>query len=143
MPNYNETQISGDTRRRAYRIEIDNHEGKIPVVTIATQDRINLLNGSREYISRGVIFAQFDQRGLEESFPLVNIETGESMGASMSGLDLMAAVQSWVLHQMVKSDPPAKTEPDPEPEPEPEPDPEPVPEPEPDPEPDPEPPIQP
>lgn len=110
MPNYAETTTPGEMRRRAHHIEIDNPEGGVPVVAIFEQDRINLADGSREYVSRGTVFAHFDAAGLVEEFPLVDIATGAPLGPVMTGAQLMVAVQSWVLHRMLKRDAPAPAE---------------------------------
>jgi len=107
MPNYAETTAPGAVRRRAHRIEIDNPDGGVPAVMLYEQDRINLADGSREYVPRGALVAHFDADGLVEEFPLVDIATGAPLGPVMTGVQLMVAVQSWVLHQMMKRDAPA------------------------------------
>lgn len=117
MPNYTETSTPGDTRRRTYYLEIRNPEASFPEAQLQTQDRINLLSGEREYVHRDTFIARFDAEGLAESFDLVNVDTGEPLGQSMTGLQLMVAVQSWALKQMLKRD--AALAPAPEPEPEP------------------------
>lgn len=117
MPNYTETTVPGDTRRRAHQLTVINPEDGVPVVQLQTQDRINLLSGEREYVNRDAFTAHFDAEGLAESFDLVNVDTGEPLGQSMTGLQLMVAVQSWTLKQMLKRD--AALAPAPEPEPEP------------------------
>ena len=114
MPNYSETLVPGETRRRAHYLSINNVEGQSPAVTITTQDRINLANGEREYVTRDQFVALFDEDGLGEVFQLINIENGQPLSQSMTGLQLMVAVQSWVLHQMMKRD--AALAPAPEPE---------------------------
>ena len=118
MPNYTETTAPGDTRRRAYHLEIRNPDAGFPEVQLQlqTQDRINLLSGEREYVHRDTFISRFDAEGLAESFDLVNVDTGEPLGQSMTGLQLMVAVQSWTLKQMLKRD--AALAPAPEPEPE-------------------------
>ena len=115
MPNYTETSTPGDTRRRVYHLEIRNPDAGFPEVQLQTQDRINLLSGEREYVHRDTFIARFDADGLAESFDLVNVDTGEPLGQSMTGLQLMVAVQSWTLKQMLKRD--AALAPVPEPEP--------------------------
>lgn len=119
MPNYTETTAPGDTRRRVYHLEIRNPDAGFPEVQLQTQDRINLLSGEREHVHRDTFIARFDADGLAESFDLVNVDTGEPLGQSMTGLQLMVAVQSWTLKQMIKRD--AALAPAPEPEPVPEP----------------------
>lgn len=113
MPNYLETTVPGETRRRAHQLMINNQEGTVPTVVINTQDRINLVGGAHEYVSRPSILAVFDEVGLTETLPLINADTGAPLGGEMSGLELMVAVQSWVLFKMMQSDTPA---PAPEPE---------------------------
>lgn len=117
MPNYTETTVPGDTRRRVYHLEIRNPDAGFPEVQLQTQDRINLLDGGREYVNRDTFISRFDADGLAESFDLVNVDTGAPLGQSMTGLQLMVAVQSWTLKQMLKRD--AALAPAPEPEPEP------------------------
>lgn len=104
MPNYLETSVPGETRRRAHRLDIQNWDEAVPTVNIHMQDRINLATGGRVYVDVPGTFARFDAEGLAETFPLVNIDTGEPLGATMSGLELMVAVQSWTLMQMQKAD---------------------------------------
>lgn len=107
MPNYLETTVPGETRRRAHRIIIYNQDGTTPKVLISTEDRINLVGGASEYVERDAVAAEFDPVVLSESFPLVSIATGEPLGASMTGLELMVGVQSWVLYKMIQNDTPA------------------------------------
>ena len=104
MPNYAETTAPGETRRRAHRLIIRSVEGEPPEVLINTQDRINLADGSREFVERGAIAARFDAVGQAFEFPLVDIDTGQSLGRTMTGAELMVAVQSWVLAQMMAAD---------------------------------------
>ena len=37
MPNYSETSVPGETRRRAHRLDIQNWDGTIPQVLIYMQ----------------------------------------------------------------------------------------------------------
>ena len=98
MPNYKQNSITGEVYQRANQIVIDNPLGGIPRISFLEQEVITLSDGrvmQNNVPGCGINFTA------EETFPLVNPLTDESLGANVSHLDLQVMLYS--LYKFLRS----------------------------------------
>ena len=91
MPsNYQESQVSGTTWRRARRVVIDNPFQGQPQVIFA-EEKIAMLDGEVIKSALGTLTLDFDP---EKTIDLLNPQTGEPVGASMNYGEIYAIIFS-------------------------------------------------
>ena len=116
MSNYQETQISGTSHKRAHQIIIHNTYGINPIV----QFREEVIAQVGEQQFREDAGAMSISPDMEKVVPILNPLTGEATGQSMTMGEGYAFIYSAYIQAALERDA-AQAEPEPDPEPEPEP----------------------
>lgn len=100
MANYKESAVAGTKWQRASRVVIDNPYGGTPGVLLVEQQAMQL--GDEVVIKDiGNLAATFDPAA---EIPLVNPETGESLGQVMTHQQLYVALHSLYIQLAAERD---------------------------------------
>ena len=90
MPNYNENDISGTEWQRCFSVNINNTYSKIPEITFQ-EEKIYNLNVGRINNPIGYCTKQYNAT---ESFPILDLDTNQETGQTMTHAFLYQALYS-------------------------------------------------
>lgn len=100
MPNYRETAASGTQWQRCAAIVITNPYGGTPSIRM-DEETIAMMGGEKFIKSVGCIESQFNPA---EIIPLINPETGEALGQTMTFMEMYVALHSLYLAKATARD---------------------------------------
>ncbi len=100
MSNYNESNVSGQSWNRCFKIEVDNPYDKPPTCKMFEEEIIVVGDKSVSTISR--IFSP--EINMSDTIALINPITGEPIGASITHQDLYVALFSLYINTAVAQD---------------------------------------
>ena len=97
MANYQETSVAGTSYVRCNKIDVDNKD-LFKMITFYEEQVINLNDG--ETVRRNIdkVSSPFSAENANTSFPILNPETGESVGATATYQDVYVTLYSLYLH---------------------------------------------
>lgn len=119
MADYKETEVAGTSWQRFSRVVIENPRNGAPSVLCVEQRVTNLGEDQPEIIQDiGNLGFPFDPAAV---IPVVNPETMEPTGETITGMDIYVGIYSYVMMMAAARDAalqptPAPTEPPPQPE---------------------------
>ena len=96
MPDYKETQVTGKSWRRCYRVVMENPLGGNPAVNYAQEDVVQLDGGEHIRRDAGLLTATLQRGTAGKTFPLVDVVTDEVIG-EMTEAAYFAAARSHLL----------------------------------------------
>lgn len=96
MPDYQETQVTGKSWRRCYRVVAENPLGGTPAINYAQEDVVQLEGGEHIRRDAGLLVASLKPGTAGRTFPLLNPATGEQVG-TMTEAELFASLHSHFL----------------------------------------------
>lgn len=102
MPNYKQSDISGQSWQRAVRVVVENPSEGTPAITFI-EERIINLPGQKITQSAGNVSEPFTPENAMEQFNLLNPETGVVIGAA-AYQDVYVMLHSLYLHIAAKRD---------------------------------------
>lgn len=100
MPDYRESSVSGTQWQRCHAVHIQNPHGAVPRVTLR-EEQITLLSGEKFVKDMGQIDFPFDPNA---SITLLNPETGEPLGATMTMGQMYVALWSLYMQKAAERD---------------------------------------
>ena len=102
MANYKNTNVPGESRRRAYKISIynpadtDEYSGRPKQILKAIfemEDKINMADGSSILVPAGEMVVLLDESTLSTEYASVDIATGEvNIENTRTGLEIMRSI---------------------------------------------------
>lgn len=100
MPNYKEVTGTFHEYQRARLIQINNEYGKTPTITFV-EEVVSDINGKQTHSDVSQLTASYDPAG---NIPLINPQTDEPIGTTMTHQDLFVAVYSLYRQLAVERD---------------------------------------
>lgn len=98
--NYKESDLSGSQWQRCNRITIDNRYEQTPQITMH-EEIMTVVGGKRFQENAGAVYVTFDPNAVIE---LLNPETGEPLGATMTQGQIHVALWSLYMAQAAARD---------------------------------------
>jgi hypothetical protein len=96
MANYKETTIAGSSYIRAKNVHFTNGETEKNVIFV--EEQIINLDGETIRKDAGEVYSEFTPDNAASDFSILNPETGEDSGQSMTFQDVYVALYSLYLH---------------------------------------------
>ena len=103
---YQQTHVTGEQWLRAKRIVIDNPLDGVPIARFAEEVIVNIAGGEQFRRDVGVLEVPAGEEMLDEVIPLVDPETGEPTGESLTYAEAQVVLHSAYLHFADKRDNP-------------------------------------
>jgi hypothetical protein len=94
MSNYQETEVTGTAYVRANQIIVANPLEGVKAISYMEEQVINLSDGEQILRSAGGFQEPFTAENAGTEFPLINPQTGESIGQDMNYQSLYIAIYS-------------------------------------------------
>lgn len=103
MANYQETNVAGTSYVRCNKIDVDNKD-VYKAITFYEEQVVNLNDG--DVIRRNIdkVGSQLTVDNAATTFPVLNPETGEDSGVTMTYQDVYVALYSLYLHMAKERD---------------------------------------
>ena len=106
---YQQTHVTGEQWLRAKRIVIDNPLDGLPTARFVEERVVNIAGGGQFRRDAGVLEVPATQESATQVIPLVNPETGEPTGESLTYLEAQVVLHSAYLHFAdLRDNPPAE-----------------------------------
>ena len=94
MSNYQETEVTGTAYVRANQIIVANPLEGVKAISYMEEQVINLSDGEQIFRSAGGFQEPFTAENVGTEFPLLNPQTGEQLGPTMTFQGLYVALYS-------------------------------------------------
>lgn len=103
MANYQESNIAGTKYRRAFQVHVQN-DMQHKAITFEEEEVINLDGADVIQKKVGSVSKALTADNANTSFALINTETGEPSGQTMTYQEVYAALYGLYLHLAVERD---------------------------------------
>ena len=100
MPEYNETDVTGSAYQRCYQVVIDNPLSGVPTIRF-DEERVVVATGAPSRTPLGPLAVAFDPAA---TIPLIDPQTGEPTGESITHRELYVALYSGYIEQAAARD---------------------------------------